>query len=294
MKKNAILAAAALAACLSLGLGCSGKVSVEEGRAKIQELSARGVPERQMSSLKMYLFQMETAKKTGNGGMFRVYQDSLTTALADFESKITAMLQTAGPYMDSVMASADVRMAELKGMHLDAAQKMRAPVDSLRKIESQKLDARNRVEAFALELDTLAMQQRQADSLRSHVVGIWVMEREPADSRFKMVERTEIHMRPDGSLFIMEGKKGQVNEASKEDWLFETRGTWDLKGDLVYHHITREKRVRNIFEGIDPQTGRWRKQTQPPYDSAVAKGSKDSNISWGDLNKDFKRFPIRR
>ncbi|MCL2220138.1 MAG: hypothetical protein FWC23_08600 [Chitinispirillia bacterium] len=292
MRRTGVLVAAALAACLSVGLGCAKKVSVEEGRAKIQELSNRGVPERQMSDLKMYLFQMETAQKTGNGSMFRIYRDSLTTALAEFESKMAGMLESAGPFMDSVMTAADAKIAGLKGLHLEQAKKLRGPVDSIRQIESQKLDARNRVEAFGFEVDTLIIQQKLADSLRGEFVGVWVMEQEPADPRFKMVERTEIHMWPDGGLFIMEGKKGQINEQAKEDWLFESRGTWDIKGDMVYHYINKEKRVRQIFEGVDHTTGSWRKQSQPPYDSTVNRGAK--YVAWDELNKDYKRFPINR
>jgi hypothetical protein len=292
MKKTGVLVAAVLAVCLSVGLGCSNKVSVEQGRAKIQELSARGVPERQMSSLKMYLFQMETAQKTGNSKQFRLYQDSLTTALGVFESQISELLESAGPFMDSVMRVSDERIAEFQGLHLEAAQRARGPVDSIRRIESQKLDARNRVETFGLLVDTLAIQQRLADSLRGEFVGIWVMEREPEDARFKMVERTEIHMRPDGSLFIMEAKRGQISEDAKEDWMFESRGSWDLMGDVAYHYINRERRVRQVFEGMDPQTGRWRRQAQPPYDSAVTKGTKDRYLAWEALNKDYKRFPI--
>lgn len=294
MRKTGILVVAALAVCLLAGLGCSNKVSIEQGQAKIRELSDRGVPERQLSTLKMYLTQMETAKKIGNSQQFSLYQDSLTTALIEFENSISGLLESAGPFMDSVMRSADAKIAELKGLHLEEAQKARKPVDSIKQIESQKLDARSRVETFGLLVDTLVMQQKVADSLRSQFVGIWIMEQEPADSRFKMIERTEIHMRPDGSLFIMEAKRGQVSEDAKEDWMFETRGKWDLMGDVAYHYIEREKRVRQIFEGIDPQTGKWRKQTQPSYDSAVTKGTKDRYVAWDALNKDYKRFPIRR
>ena len=286
------LCAAALAAALAVG--CGSKVSLEDGKAKVAELAAKGVPEREMSDIKMYLFQMETAKKTGNGGMFKMYQDSLTSALGDFEAKMDALLENAGPFMDSLMRASDEKIAGLKGLHLETAQKSRAPVDSLMKIESQKLYARGRLQDFALEVDTLVIQQKLADSLRGQFVGIWVMEREPSDSRFKMVERTEIHMRPDGSLYIMEGKKGQISEDASEDWLFESRGTWDVMGDVAYHYLTKEKRVRQVFEGVDPQTGARRKQSQPPYDSTLAKGTKDRYVAWDELNKDYKRFPIKK
>ncbi|MCL2183917.1 MAG: hypothetical protein FWB85_10670 [Chitinispirillia bacterium] len=291
MKRISILGAAVLAACLSAGLGCSNKVSVEEGRAKIQELSSRGVPERQMSDLKMYLFNMETAQKTGNSKQYNLYRDSLTVALAEFEVKMGEQLKNADEFMKTTMEAADAKMETLKGLHLQEAQRLRAPVDSVRKIESQKLDARNRVEQFGLEIDTLAMEQKTADSLRGEFVGVWVMEKESSDAALKMVERTEIHLRADGSLFKMEGRKGQLSADAREDWMFESRGSWDLKGDLVGLYVNKEKRVRQIFEGIDPATGKKRKESQPPYDSTVNRGVEF--MAWDELNKDFKRFPIK-
>ena len=291
MRRVAVLVVAAMAACMAVG--CGSKVSVEEGKAKIEELASKGVPEREMSDLKMYLYQMETAKTTGNSSQFKTYQDSLTRALADFEGKMTAILEQAGPFMDSLRRACDDKIAPLKGLHLEAAEKGKGPVDSLMQIESQKMYARNRLVAWSLELDTLAAQQKLADSLRGEFVGKWIMEKASPDPKHKMVERKEIVMRANGTLSIMEGRKGQINDYESEDWLFESSGTWDVMGDVAYHYITKEKRVRQIFEGIDPQTGKRRKESQPPYDSTVAKGSRDNSWSWSELGKEgFHRFPI--
>jgi hypothetical protein len=289
-KATVLIVVAALAACVLAG--CSNKVTIEEGKAKIEELASKGVPEREMSSLRMYLFHMETAKRTGNSSQFRVYQDSLTRALSDFEGKMGAILEESGPFMDSLRGTFDERIALLKGLHLESVEKRVASLDSLKQIGSQKLLARNRLESFSLDLDTLVIMQRLADSLRGQFVGIWVMEMESPDPSQKVVERTEIHMRADGTLFIMEGKRSNTPDF-REDWLFESYGTWDLRGDVAHHYVTREKRVRQIFEAVDPQTGRWRREAQPPFDSTVAKGTKDRYADWAALNKDYQRFPIR-
>jgi hypothetical protein len=92
----------------------------------------------------------------------------------------------------------------------------------------------------------------------------------------------------------MEGKKGKGPGGTMQDWMFESRGTWDLLGDVAYHYITREKRVRQIYQGIDPQTGKMRRESQPPFDSTIAKGTKDRYAAWDALNKDYKRFPIKK
>jgi len=283
-----VLAVVALAAAVFVG--CAKKVSIEEGKAKVQELASKGVPDREMSDIKMYIFQMETAQKTGNNSLFSTYQDSLTAALAAFETKMADILANAGPFMDSLKQACDGKVAQLKGLHLAAAEKGKKPIDSLMAIESQKLYARDRLEAWALELDTLVTLQKLADSLRGEFIGIWVMEKESPDKRYPRVERNEIHMKKDGTLFIMEGGKGKLDDFSSDDWLFESYGTWDLLGDVAQHYITREKCVRQIFTGKDPQTGKMRTEKKPTYDSTVVKGKKDRFVAWDELNKEYKRF----
>jgi len=285
-----VFAAAVVALAAVVFAGCAKKVSLEEGKAKVQELASKGVPEREMSDIKMYLFQMETAQKTGQNYQFRTYQDSLTAALGAFEARMSDILANAGPYMDSVRSACDGKVALLKGLHLAAAEKGKKSIDSLMGIESQKLYARSRLEDWAVELDTLVLQQKLADSLRGEFVGIWVMEKESPDKSLKRVERTEIHMDKDGKLKLVEGGKGKLDAVSSDDWLIESYGTWDVMGDVVQQYITREKLIRQIFTGIDPQTGKQRTESKAPYDSVIAKGKKSNYISWEDLNKDFKRF----
>jgi len=283
-----ILAVVALAAVVSVG--CAKKVSIEEGRAKVKELASKGVPDREMSDIKMYLFQMETAQKTGQNSQFRIYQDSLTNAIGVFEARMSEILANVGPFMDSLRSACNEKIAKLKGLHLAAAEKGMKPVDSLMAVESQKLYARSRLEDWSFELDTLVMYQKLADSLRGEFVGIWVMEKESPDKNLKRVERTEIHMDKDGKLTIVEGGKGKLDAVSSDDWLFESSGTWDVMGDVAQHFITREKLIRQIYTGVDPQTGKVRTEKKAPYDSTVAKGKKDKFIAWDELNKDYKRF----
>jgi hypothetical protein len=285
-----VVVSAVVALAAVVFVGCAKKVSIEEGRAKVQELASKGVPEREMSDIKMYLFQMETAQKTGQNYQFRTYQDSLTAALGAFEARMSDILANAGPIMDSLKRVCDGKIALLKGLHLEAAEKGKKPVDSLMAIESQKMYALSRLQDLSLDLDTLVMYQKLADSLRGEFVGIWVMEKESPDKSLKRVERTEIHLGKDGKLAIVEGGKGKLDAVSSDDWLFESYGTWDIIGDVAQCYITRDKLIRQIYTGIDPQTGKLRTEKQAPYDSAVAKGKKDKFYSWQELNKDYKRF----
>jgi competence protein ComGF len=284
----AVLAVVALTAAVSVG--CAKKVSVEEGKAKVQELASKGVPDREMSDIKMYIFQMETAQKTGNNSQFSVYRDSLTAALGTFEARMTEKLANAGPLMDSIKAVCEGKIKLLSGLHLTAAEKSKKPVDSLMAIESQKLYALSCLEDLSLDLDTLVTYQKLADSLRGEFVGVWVMEQESPDKNLKRVERTEVYLDKDGKLKIVESGKGKLDPVSSDDWMFESYGTWDMMGDVAQCFITRDKLIRQIFTGIDPQTGKQRTEKKAPYDSVVAKGKKDKFYSWQELSKDYKRF----
>lgn len=291
MKKLCSLFAVALV--LLLSAGCSSKISVEEAKAKIEELAAKGVPEEDMQDVRMYLYQMETSKKSGNTGTFRNYQDSLHSALGSFETRMTKLLEESGPVIDSLKKVCEEKKTKLTGLHLKEAEPNVAKIDSLLNA-NQLLMARARLEKFNLDLDTLMMEQKTADSLREHFVGAWVMEKESEDKRYNVVERTEIHMRPDSTLYIMEKKKGKTSDNTIEDWEFRSTGTWDIKGDVAYHYINKEKCVRHHFHSRNPETGKWKKQSKEPYDSTITNGSKDRYAVYADLDKDFKKFPIRR
>ncbi len=290
---NKVLSLVTLSLVLVLFSGCGSKVSIEQAKAKIDELAAKGVPESDMADLKLFLYQMETAKKTGSSGIYRLYQDSLTKALGDFEANMTSLLEKAGPAIDSLKKITDEKMAKLKGLHLKNAEPTKGIIDSLIK-NTQPLMARARLEKFDLELDTLIMQQNLADSVRKQIVGAWVLEKESPDPQFNVVERTEIVMKPDGSLFIMERKKGKTSESSIEDWEYRSTGTWDLMGDVAVHYITNEKRIRQNFQYVDQKTGKWKKESKPPYDSTYSNHAKDREVAYEELKRDFKKFPIKK
>jgi hypothetical protein len=291
MKKFIVLAIAALIVCVSVG--CAKKMSIEEGKAKIAELIAKGVPEREMTTLRMYLFQMETAQKIGNSSQFKIYQDSLTTALTAFEEEMNALLERAGPFMDSLRRACDDKIAQLKGMHLEEAEKGKGSIDSIMQIESKKLDARFQLESYSFQLDTLIMMQNAADSLRDQFAGTWGTEQEHKGDGNDVFEWTYITMNPNGTFLIEDGKKSRLNDGTRENWAFNKSGTWDLKGDVVYHFVTREKCLYNEYTGFDPQLGKQRTVKHPTYDSTFAKGKKFEYISWDALNKEYTRAPKR-
>ncbi|MDR3011590.1 MAG: hypothetical protein LBU70_00030 [Chitinispirillales bacterium] len=287
IKKVVILLTTAAAVCaLSISVtGCSDRVSVESGQARIDKLAAMGVPDSELRELRIHLARMK-----GGGATFKTTQASLTAALKELEERVAKLLEESGPFMDSLRKACNGKLTLLSGIHLDTAKAGQWSVDSLMQLEDQQLRARYRLETWSAWLDTLVVKQQVADSLRSRFIGIWIKELESPDPQEMIVERTEIHMRPDSTLFIMESKRANT-PYMREDWRFETMGTWDLLGDVALHYVTRERRVRQTFAAIDESTGRWRTETQDPFDSTVAKGTKDRFATWAALNAQYKHFP---
>ncbi|KMQ50926.1 hypothetical protein CHISP_2068 [Chitinispirillum alkaliphilum] len=276
----------------SLFAGCGQKITTEEAEARIAQLRERGVPRSEMTKISMYLNHMKTAQSIGNSREHRQYQDSLYNALNEFEDRMEILLEESALVIDSLRVAVAEKKKPLKEMHLEKAKELLGDIDSLIEIP-MPLAARSRLTQFKQQLDTLLEMQNLADSLRRHVVGAWVMEQESPDPRFDVVKRQEIHFRPDGSLYIMKRSRGRTSETTREDWEFQSEGTWKLRGDMAFKFIERDKRVRYNFRYLDQETNRWITETQPPYDSTITDGSMDEFITYETLARDYKRFPLR-
>jgi hypothetical protein len=73
----------------------------------------------------------------------------------------------------------------------------------------------------------------------------------------------------------VESKEGQSGTYLKEDWEFQSSGTYDFKGDTIMLSITRFASVRQDFERIHMKDGNavWVKEPQPRYDSTITNGN---------------------
>lgn len=271
-------------------MGCGAKkVTLEDAETRIEALRTQGVPEGEMSRVKVYLYQMKSSKKAGNTGIFRKYQDSMDVALVALEEKMGSALTSVKPVIDSISKLASERKTKLSGRHLKTADSMIVIADSLSK-SNMPLQAKAKWEHIALLFDTLDTYQKLADSLRNKFVGTWVIEQEPIEKKYTAVRRKEITLRKDGSVRIKESKKGISNDYLKEDWEFLSKGKWDLFGDLALIDITGEKCPRQNF--WNKKGGKWVLDKMPTYDSTftIEDEHKDDAIYYKDLKEEYKWF----
>ncbi len=270
-------------------MGCGPKkVTLEDAETRIEALRSQGVPEGEMSKIKVYLYQMKSSKKSGNTGIFRKFQDSMDVALVALEERMGNSLAASKPIIDSLSKLAAERKTNLKGRHLKTADSMIVIADSLAN-NNMPLQAKAKWEHIALLMDTLDQLQKEADSLRSKFVGTWVIEQEAVDKRYNAVRRKEITFRKDGTLRVLESKHGQSDAYLKEAWKFISNGKWDLFGDLALMSIEKEKCTRQEF-WKKTNSGKWKHDKLPTYDSTITDGRKDDAIYYKDLKEEYKWF----
>jgi len=93
----------------------------------------------------------------------------------------------------------------------------------------------------------------------------------------------------DGSAKLVESKKGQSSQVLKEDYEFNSYGTYDLLGDTIMIFIKRFASVKQNFENQVDKNGKkvWETQKQPTYDSTITDGSQDRWIPFTEMQADF-------
>ena len=270
-------------------IGCGPKkITVEDATTRVDALKAKGVPDLELSKVKVYLFKMKNNKAAGNTGKFRKYRDSIQVALDELEGRMGSAIEDSKAAIDSLKTLANTKKANLKGLHIKCADSLLAIADQLIK-DTKPLAAKDKLEKISLMLDTLNEMQQIADSLRPKFIGTWVSEQEAKGKGLNAINRNEVRFKKDGTLYTMQKMKGKSKDYLKEDWEFQSVGTWKLKGSTAYQYITKEKCVRNIFSEKD-KNGKWKRTVKPTYDSTYTDGSKDSYVSYEYLKKEYKYF----
>jgi len=229
--------------------------------------------------------------KAMNGAEASQKAKALSEELTRLEAWFQQALESTKPELKAARAAVDSQKAELTGLHLRAADSMLTRVDSLEDA-GRILQARATLAKVEAMLPALHESQKKATKLKGRVVGIWREVARPDAAGATSVEIRTYTFGKDGSLKTSEKKKGKSNVGLKEDWAFESWGTWDMKGDTVHMHIEREKCLRQIYETLVKKNGRerWERNAGPAYDSTITDGRKDQWIAYTDLDESFNKI----
>ncbi len=273
-------------------INCGRKGPTYEER--IKALEEKGVPDSVLANVKVYLYQVNAARKSAQAGKARTYSDSLKKGMVAAEAWYEQAMQTNRPIVEKLRNSFVERKASLSGIRLTDADSLLKIADSLI-AKNWLVQARTKLESFDTIMGILVKNEQKAKEIRKLLIGTWkdvhvVRPNEDEGYKWKAVETRIYKFGADGSFEGHEELHGQTAPIRKEDWKFLSWGKYDLMGDTIYQFITREKCVEQVYHFLDPKTNKWRREEQKTYDSTITNGSKDRFIVFSDLKLEFKKI----
>jgi len=261
---------------------------------RIKTLQDKGTPDSILSSVKVYLYNVNNLGKTGQMGKARQYKDSLKTGLAAAEAWYEKSMVENKTYIDEIKKTIAASKSKLTGLPLKDCDSMLKVADSFVTL-NWLIQARTHFENISAVMPTLLKNQERAAELTPLLIGTWkdvhaVLPPEDEEGpRYKAVETRIYSFAKDGGFTGVEEMHGQTTPYMKENWKFLSWGTYDLMGDTIYMYVTREKCAQQSFTQLNVKTNKWIKNDKPTYDSTITNSKKDKFIVYDDLKIAFKK-----
>lgn len=276
--------------------GCGGvnEEFVKDAEKRLETLETKGVPVDDLSGPRVHLFQMKAHLEKGNNAQAKQASDSLKYHLEQAEKLYAEKIATLGPKIDALKSEINEAKAELSGLHAGKIDSVMAVVDSFIKID-WLLQAKNKAEELKGMIPNLKEAQVKANEVSKKVPGVWKCVTKTTSKEFPEVNAVEqkiFTFYRNGNVKLIEKKKGQSGQYLKEDWEFNSDGTYDFVGDTIVLKISRFAAVRQNFIRIHKIDGKkvWKNEPAPTYDSTITDGSQDRFITFDDLKLDFKKI----
>jgi len=292
MKKRFFAVALSLSV-ITLLCGCSvSQRTLDDAQSRIDALKAKGVPDSSLSTALVYLYQAKDAKQRGNKGLASLSADSMRILIAQAEALYSENLVKMKPEIDSLTFIINKAKAELSGLQvkkLDSAMKVVETFNQKNWIYQVESNLKTIV---ANMLPQLKFNEARVKELRGRIVGEWVCTNKTKNDENKAinaVEKKVFMFNKDGSAKLVETKKGQSSPVLKEDYEFNSYGTYDLLGDTVMIFIKRFAAVKQNFENLVDKNGKkaWETKKEATYDSTITDGSQDRWIPFTEMQADF-------
>ncbi|MDO5576416.1 MAG: hypothetical protein Q4F84_05000 [Fibrobacter sp.] len=281
-----------LTAIISL-VACGGVSDkfLEQAETRIDNLKSMGVPDSALSSVKVNLYQAKDSKQRGHTNVTKKAGSALKKELAALEADYKVIVAQKQSSLDSLRSIINQARSELSPIAVKKIDSVMVKVDSLANLKWY-LEACNVAKGIADRVPDFKKDMSRADELRGKVPGKWIctnLTKSTENKAINAVEKKIFTFNRDGSVLLIENKKGQSGPYLKEDWEFVSKGTYDIFGDTIYLFISRFASVRQNFHKIYVENGKkvWKNEPQPTYDSAITDGSQDRSITYDVLMDDF-------
>ena len=271
------------------GCGVSQK-QIDDAELRIKTLSEKGLPDSVLSDARIYLQQAKDGMMRHNDQFANIGRDSIIF-IKKAEAIYAAESERQKTEVTALLSGLKSQAGSLSGLHKIAADSAIAVADSFVQI-GWLFQAEGKAKEAQIVLDTLKQMQVRADELAPQVPGTWKCTNTYTSKEFKDVNAIEnkiFTFSPDGKAMMVETKKGISAASLKEDWAFNSWGTWALRGDTILLSVSRFKIVKQDFWKRPAPGTPWKAEPGPTYDSTITDHSQDRFIVWSDLTLDFKK-----
>jgi len=276
--------------------GCGGGVDekvLDDAQKRVDQLKAKGVPVEKVTEARVFLDEAKRNLEKKNNSAAKKAADSMKVYLAKAEAFYQQEVASLGPKIEAAKSTALKAKGELTSYQVRKIDSIVGVVDSFKKID-WLLQSNNKAQELVAMIPFLKEDEAKSARIKKLVPGEWVF-----TEKAKSVEHPQVNavttkifrFGADGKIHLTEKKLGQSGPYLKEDWLFESWGTYGYKGDTVMLSISRFAAVRQMFKRIHKVDGKeiWKDEPGPTYDSTITDKSQDRYVTYDDLKLDFKK-----
>jgi len=195
--------------------------------------------------------------------------------------------------LDEARSAALEAKAGLTGYQARKVDSIMVVIDSFQRID-RLFQANAAGQKLTAMLPRLKEDEVKAARLKSLVPGEWLFtdrDKSVEDPKVNAVRTTLFKFGTDGKVQLTEKKSGRSSPFLKEDWHFESWGTYGYKGDTIMLSISRFASVKQVFSRLHRIDGKdvWKDEPGPVFDSLITDGSQDRYVTYEDLKEDFKK-----
>ncbi|MDR0303426.1 MAG: hypothetical protein LBH98_01465 [Chitinispirillales bacterium] len=242
-------------------VGCqSFQKKIEDTQARLMMLENKGLPDSLITPIRISITAAQGEMKRNRGGNANKNLKAAITAVKKAEEVLENSIETKKPEIIARYNSVkDKVKKDLRALHKYDADSALAVVDSFIKIDFV-FKAEAFLEKFEKDYPKLLRAQFIADSLRPKVQGTWTFietTKNSEDKNVNAIEKKIFSFNKGGNSKFVEEKHGQSSTNLKEDWKFETWGTWDMKGDTVWVIATKFIQNKQTFWQFNELTKKW-------------------------------------
>ncbi len=273
------------------GCGVTTK-KLNDAEKRITVLAQNGMPDSLLTDVRVLLVQIKTSKKFGGGASPQRLYDSAMTILGNAEMNYLNATSKIKPAVEALRKTFDAKKQGLTGAQLQEADRLIKDVDSCMKMNKWP-EAKIKCEMVDTALTALIKDEKTAAEVKAKLIGTWIgtVKTKNKQEKADFVEKKTFTFTPDGKVDIVEERNGQTNEALKEDWKFQSGGSFSLKGDTVIVAVSKEKCIKQAYMHLAMKNGKpdWVKKEKPGYDSTITSGKKDRFLTFDYLKENFKK-----